>query len=304
MYEKCLAHYQRTAKGLSATLVKRERVNGEPLPAAGRGDPARGPRRRAGPRDWQARDRGRDAVAVRGAEGHAVRDPRHPLQREARPGRDQQPCRFVPPDALVTTTSLNPADRWRRRSRGTASATPASTAGCSVPTDAWKQRQAAGTLKTELRREAGDRGSRRAGVPRHRPHRGVPEADPFELGGPPVTDPEVIARDGFTRVRVMIDAETWMQVGSELYRPDGTLLASYYFRNVDHEPVVRPRHVHRRRAQSQEVTDVHHAGSGRAGGVVGSAPVTRHISLTDWRCDRITKVRSTASLVSEVSSAV
>jgi hypothetical protein len=144
------------------------------------------------------------------------------------------------PDALVTTTSLNPADPMAQAQSRYSIRDAGIYRGMLRTYDAWKQRQAAGTLKTEYveKRAVPEVGGRVCHVIDRTA--AAPEADPFELGGAPVTDPALIARDGFTRVRVMIDAETWMQIGSELYRPDGTLLASYYFRNVDTNPTFAP----------------------------------------------------------------
>lgn len=63
------------------------------------------------------------------------------------------------------------------------------------------------------------------------------EIDSFELGGTASNDPKVVAVEGFTEVTLYIDAERWLQLGSELYRtePDGTrvLVGAYYFRDVD-----------------------------------------------------------------------
>jgi hypothetical protein len=70
------------------------------------------------------------------------------------------------------------------------------------------------------------------------------EIDSFELGGKPSADPEAIAVEGFTEVTLYIDAERWLQVGSELYRtePDGTrvLVGSYFFRDIDLKPTFPP----------------------------------------------------------------
>ncbi len=66
------------------------------------------------------------------------------------------------------------------------------------------------------------------------------ELDAFELGGTASTDPDVVAKEGFTEVVLYIDRERWLQVGSELYRtePDGTkvTLGTYFFRDVDLKP--------------------------------------------------------------------
>ena len=240
MYEKCLAHYQRTAKGLSATLVKRERVNGEPLPAqdevillAVRGDvpdPATGTHEIEVAMHW-----------VSGAKRVGLGEVVATLFSE-KPGAEGTGGEVVTyrPRALKPTHSVALAGSSAKGQSRYSIRDAGIYRGMLRTYDAWKQRRAAGTLKTEYveKRAVAEVGGRVCHVIDRTA--AAPEADPFELGGAPVTDPAVIARDGFTRVRVMIDAETWMQVGSELYRPDGTLLASYYFRNVDTNPTFAP----------------------------------------------------------------
>ena len=70
------------------------------------------------------------------------------------------------------------------------------------------------------------------------------EIDAFEIGGTASTDPKVVAVEGFTEVTIYIDAERWLQVGTELYRtePDGTrvLVGAYYFRDVQLNPGFPP----------------------------------------------------------------
>jgi hypothetical protein len=70
------------------------------------------------------------------------------------------------------------------------------------------------------------------------------ETDSFELGGTASSDPKAIAAEGFTEVTISIDAERWLQVGSELYRtePDGArvLVGAYFFRDVELNPTVPP----------------------------------------------------------------
>jgi outer membrane lipoprotein-sorting protein len=70
------------------------------------------------------------------------------------------------------------------------------------------------------------------------------EIDAFEVGGKASTDPNVVAAEGFTEVTIYIDAERWLQVGTELYRtePDGTrvLVGAYYFRDVQLNPSFAP----------------------------------------------------------------
>lgn len=97
--------------------------------------------------------------------------------------------------------------------------------------EAWKARKAAGELKTEY---LGKRIVETLGRECHIIKRICPrlEIDAFLIGGTPSTDP----KEGFTEVTIYIDAERWLQIGTELYRtePDGTrvLLGAYYFRDV------------------------------------------------------------------------
>lgn len=240
MYEKCLAHYQRTAKGLSATLVKRERVGGEPLPEqpeviqlAVRGDV---PDPATGKHDIEVAMRW--VSGAKTAFGFEVRATVY--SEKPKPEGTGKELVTYRPNAILKTNALPPADPKAQAQSRYSIRDAGIYRGMLRTYDAWKQRKAAGTLKTEYveKRAVAEVGGRvchlidRFAV--------APEVDAFELGGEPSADPAVIARDGFTRVRVMIDAETWMQVGSELYRPDGTLLASYYFRNVDTNPSFGP----------------------------------------------------------------
>ncbi len=64
-----------------------------------------------------------------------------------------------------------------------------------------------------------------------------PEVDPFEIGGEPnIRSSDNPADVGSVRVTLFIDAERWLQVGSELHRQDGHLLAGYYFRDINLNP--------------------------------------------------------------------
>lgn len=61
------------------------------------------------------------------------------------------------------------------------------------------------------------------------------DVDPF-LSSEPRPDPARFPADAFRTVTVMIDAETRVQVGSELRRADGELVGSYFFRDVELNP--------------------------------------------------------------------
>jgi hypothetical protein len=109
--------------------------------------------------------------------------------------------------------------------------------------DAWKQRQEAGELKTEYlgKKAPAQIGRECYAVRRHCPR---PEVDSFEIGGAASSDPAAVAKEGFTEVTIYIDAERWLQVGSELYRtePDGArvLVGQYYMRDVQLNPTIPP----------------------------------------------------------------
>ena len=88
-----------------------------------------------------------------------------------------------------------------------------------------------------------------------------PEVDPFEIGG----EPNIRSRDkpedvGSVRVTLFIDAERWMQVGSELHRQDGHVLALVLLPRHQPESDVRGRYFHNRRFEEgcrgiEEVVD-------------------------------------------------
>jgi hypothetical protein len=102
----------------------------------------------------------------------------------------------------------------------------------------WEQRKREGTLVTEyLGRKPIERAG---GVECHivkrtcRPE----EVDSFELGGTP--NREAIAQEGFAELTIMIDAERWLQVGTEARRANGELIGAYYFRGIELNPIFLP----------------------------------------------------------------
>ena len=110
--------------------------------------------------------------------------------------------------------------------------------------EAWKARQEAGEFKFEYlgKKVIEKTGGRECYVIKRICVR--TEIDAFELGGHANNDPKVVANEGFTEVTIYIDAERWLQIGSELYRtePDGTrvLVGAYYMRDVDLKPTIPP----------------------------------------------------------------
>ncbi|MCE9564728.1 MAG: DUF1571 domain-containing protein [Planctomycetes bacterium] len=244
MYEKCLARYQRDAKGFTATLVKKERVAGEPKPPkepqeeviqlAVRGDtpdPTTGKHCTEVSMRWQS-----GAKRFVGAEIRATLYSELPGDA----GTNGNVMSFRPDALLKSVSSVHPADPLAQGQSRYCIRDAGMYRGMLRTFNAWKQRKDAGTLTTEYvgKKPIPEIDGRVCYVIDR--VCASPEADPFELGGAPVTDPAILARDGFTKVRVMIDAETWQQVGTELYRPDGQLLASYYFRNPNTNPTFAP----------------------------------------------------------------
>jgi hypothetical protein len=110
--------------------------------------------------------------------------------------------------------------------------------------DAWKARQEAGEFKFEYLGKKPIEAL--SGRECHIIKRICPrvEVDSFEIGGATNLDPKVVAVEGFTEVTLFIDAERWLQLGSELYRtePDGTrvLVGVYHFRDVQLDQPIPP----------------------------------------------------------------
>jgi len=240
MYEKCLARYQRDAKGFTATMVKKERINGEPKPPR---EPQEEVIQLSVRGDTPDPVTGKHCIEVAmwwesGAKKFLGSEIRGTLYSE-KPGAEGTGGKVASsrPDALFKQINyVPPADPLAQGQSRYSIRDAGMYRGMLRTYDAWKQRRAAGTLKTEyIGKLAVPEVEGRVCYVIDRTC-ATPEVDPFELGGAPITDPAVIARDGLTRVRVMIDAETWLQVGSELYRPDGNLLAAYYFRKPNTNP--------------------------------------------------------------------
>ncbi len=98
---------------------------------------------------------------------------------------------------------------------------------------AWKKRQDAGELNTTYlgKRAVPEVGGRECHVVKRTCK--TPEVDPFALDEQPPTDPKTIERDGFTEVTLFIDAERRLQLGTVIRRADGELVGEYYFRDVE-----------------------------------------------------------------------
>ena len=65
------------------------------------------------------------------------------------------------------------------------------------------------------------------------------EVDPF-LSAEPQPTPTPGDQDAFATVTIMLDAETWLQVGSEQHNEAGELVGAYYFREVEQNPAFGP----------------------------------------------------------------
>jgi hypothetical protein len=250
MYGQCLSRYTREVKGgVRFTLEKQERVQGEPEPpktppvevieAAVRGDVPDPQTDRTAIEvlmKWKS-----GAKSVLGSEVHGTLFSERPESEQGLGGKavTWRPKAF----ALKLSFPLAPNGKEAR----TLSRYCVRDAGLyrtMLRTHAaWKTRQATGELKVEY---LGKKTPPQIGRECHVIRRHCPrvEIDAFEIGGAPSDDPKVIAAEGFTEVTVYIDAQRWLQVGSELYRaePDGTrvLVGAYYFRDVQLNPDFPP----------------------------------------------------------------
>jgi len=247
MLAKCLARYEREVKGgVTATLLKQERVGGEPKPDKDppeevislfvRGDvpdPATGKPAVEVLMKWQSGARTFLGSEIKGT-----------LYSE-RPGAEGTGGKVVTwrPKATFKTNAISINDPLARGQSRYCIRDAGLYRGMLRTYDAWKQRKEAGTLHAEY---LGKRFVEKAGRECYIVRRTCPspEVDAFELGGEPDLSPKNVAEAGFTQVTVMIDAERWLQVGSELHRvgPDGraVLIGSYYFRDVNTNPTFAP----------------------------------------------------------------
>jgi hypothetical protein len=63
-----------------------------------------------------------------------------------------------------------------------------------------------------------------------------PEVDNFSMADTDLRTPEKFPKEAIGQVTIMIDAETWLHVGSDIRHPDGSLIAAYYFRDLEMNP--------------------------------------------------------------------
>ncbi|MBL8864523.1 MAG: DUF1571 domain-containing protein, partial [Planctomycetia bacterium] len=96
----------------------------------------------------------------------------------------------------------------------------------------WKRAQDNGTLKTEYlgTKPVPELNGRIC----HWIRRTVdpPEVDNFSLDETEIRSPERYPKDAIGQVTIFVDVETWLHLGSDIRHPDGSLIASYYFRDV------------------------------------------------------------------------
>jgi len=245
MYEKCLARYQREVKGgLHATLEKTEWVQGklhapEVVRVDTRDEFAERPQVRM---IWESGFR-KDPLL--GFEIHGVllaeeRTPNGERRYEINTWRPRGLKKIV---AIgVTDDKAKGASRYCLRDAGIYR-------GMLRTYESWKAYKSNKELHTEfVERKIVEKAGkypdgqpveclvvRRTGV--------RPELDAFEIGGQPDSRPEVIDRDGFTEVTVMIDTKRWLQVGTLIRRMDvkpPRVIGEYYFRDIELNPQFPP----------------------------------------------------------------
>jgi hypothetical protein len=240
MYEKCLSRYKREVKGgFHATLEKTEWVNGKPhepelVHIDTRDEFAVRPQVRM---IWKS---GYRKDPLLGFEIHGVLLVEEPVS-GGEPRYDIQTYRphgfkkIVP--IGVTDDKAKNASRYCLRDAGIYR-------GMLRTYESWKELKARGELKTEFveKRVVEQLGKYADGQPieclivRRTGHADV---DPFEVGGKADRRPEIVERDGFTEVVVMIDTRHWLQVGTVIRRTDVTpprLIGEYYFRDIELSP--------------------------------------------------------------------
>jgi hypothetical protein len=238
MLEACLSRYSREVKGFRAMLEKEETNAGHPYPRerirlAVKGelpnpaDPAVGEKPKAHVRMvWDQGARTVIGFPVKGA-----------LYIQ---GEHQDEMMTWRPTALLKKENwLSPKSTPARgASRYCIRDTGLRTVMLRTLT-AFERHQKAGTLKYVYlgRRKVAELGDRDCHViKRINP---TPELDAFALDEPPPADPKQIEQDGFTSVTIYIDAERWLQVGTELRRGE-TLVGAFYYKDVELNPTFPP----------------------------------------------------------------
>jgi hypothetical protein len=233
MLDLSLTRYHREVRnGMTALLIKRERVYGEPKP------PKQPPEEvvQLAVNGDVPDSEGKSGVKVRmiweaGARKTLLGSVTGTLYVEEPDGGLGKLTAWVgsPLPAPVNGPMARAASRYCMRDAGLRGAMLRSH-------NVWKKRQDDGELQWRFveKRVVDEVGGRECYVVERTCPK--PEVDPFEIGGEPNLGGRDPASVGSVRVTLFIDAERWLQVGSELHRQDGELLASYYFRDINLQP--------------------------------------------------------------------
>jgi hypothetical protein len=230
----CLTRYQREVKnGITATLIKKERVKGEPKPPT---DPTQEVIKLSVKGDVPDQDGKRKAhvrmIWESGARKSLVGTVYGTLFVEETGGAEDKITAGLGYTTIRTDVNgslARGASRYCMKDAGLYGAMLRSHT-------VWKKRQDDKELHWGFvgRRVVPETGGRDCFViERTCP---TPEVDPFEIGGEPNLADKKPEEVGSVRVRLFIDVERWLQVGSELHRADGSLLGSYYFRDINLNP--------------------------------------------------------------------
>lgn len=229
MLEKGLARCEREVRGFRAVLLKQERMDGvlhepERVRVAVRNDPL------AVSMVWEEGAR-KDRVGVKTA-AILYPDPKAPDKIKA-----FRPESFV---SFTREMSIGPKDSDARRASRFCVRETGFDKSMLRTYDAWKKAKERGDPTPEYLgvQHPEKLGGRACHVVRR--HCRTTEADSFALDEARPTDPEKLAKDGFDEVTVMIDAERWLQVGTELRKKNGDLVAAYYFRDLELNPEFGP----------------------------------------------------------------
>jgi hypothetical protein len=235
LLDNALTQYQRTVKGFTATLEKQERIDGklhetEVIHLAVQGDVPESPGAKPNVKVrmvWEEKGArrvlGSTVRATLYAEG--TNDDRIWTWRPDAPFKKEH-------SIGTKETSARGASRYCIRDTGLYQVMLRTHA-------AWDRLQRAGEFRFEY--EGLEVAEKLNGRPCHVIRRIClhPEADPFALDEEPPTDPKVVERDGFTEVKIFMDAERWIQVGTEL-RKGNDLTGAYYYRDLELNPTFPP----------------------------------------------------------------
>lgn len=228
MYEACLSRYAKEVKGFRATLDKHERVRGklndrEVVRIVVAGEVPEQPGTEPKLRVRMVWDEGAQKDLI----GNSV------LGTLFVAGENNNEMRTWRDSKFLREMSIDPKVQLARDASRYCIQDAGIYRGMLRTYTAWKQRKDAGVLRAEyVGTQVSDRaGGRTCHVVRRTC--ATPEVDSFALDEAAPTDAKTVARDGATEITVMIDAERWVQIGSVLKRHDGSLLAEYYFRDLE-----------------------------------------------------------------------